>query len=143
MHCISLQPCAGDYHDLEPQLKLTKPALNVSNESFELPLSASYIGVFVGSEGKHIKELCSKYKVKVHLGEEKGRRRGRYVHLTGDTVKVTVSYKSEDNPDVRGFKEEMLKRAKEVSLSREKHLSDVSINLLYSRKCWWPQLPKS
>ena len=97
----------------------------VSNESFELPLSSSYIGVFVGSKGKHLKELCSKYRVKVHLGEERKKGRGRYVHLTGDTVKVTVSYESEDNPDVTGLKEEMLKRAKEVSHSREKHLANV------------------
>lgn len=126
MYWISLSLCAGDYHELEPQIKLTKPALRVSDESFELPLSSSYIGVFVGSGGKHIKELCSKYRVKVHLGEERGKRRGHYVHLSGDTVKVTVSYKSEDSPDVSGFKEEVLKRAKEVSFSREKHLSCVS-----------------
>lgn len=122
--CISLSLCVGDYQDLEPQLKLTKPSLYASN-TFELPLSSSYIGVFVGSGGKHLKELCSKYGVKVHLGEERRKGRGRYVHLTGDTVKVTVSYESEDNPDVNGFKEEMLIRAKEVSLRREKHLTNV------------------
>lgn len=126
---FSLSLCAGDYHDLEPQLKLTKPALHVSN-TFELPLSSSYIGVFVGSGGKHLKELCSKYKVKVHLGGERRKGRGRYVHLTGDTVKVSISYESNDNPDVNGFKEEMFKRAKEVSLCREKHLANVS-SLIY------------
>ena len=45
-------------------------------------------------------------------------------------MKVTVSYGLEDNPDVNGFKEEMLKRAKEVSHSREKHLANNLISTL-------------
>ena len=76
----------------------------------------------------------------MHLGEESGssesqgdglpgkRGRGRrkqYIQSTGDTIKVTVCSKPEDKADVKGFKEQLLKRAKTVTNSREKHQENV------------------
>lgn len=97
-------------------------------EKFEIPLSYNYIGVFIGVEGRHMKQLCSKYKASVQLGEKVDggkRRRPRYIHATGDTIPVTISHKAEDTVNVNGLKEELLKRAKTVNESREKHLSNV------------------
>ena len=78
----------------------------------------------------------------MHLGEESGsessgqgggrnsRGRGKqYVHLSGDAIKVTVCSKPEDKPDVKRFKEELVKRAEIVTKSREKHQENVSFIL--------------
>ena len=130
----SISPYTGDYHNLEPKSNDTSGKLEpvVRKECFDLPLSSSYLGVFLGTQGKHIKPLCSQYKVQMHLGEEnvKGQsRRGmrqQYVQSSDDVIKVTVCSKPEDKADVEGFKEQLLKRATAVSESREKHQENVS-----------------
>ena len=112
----------------------------ILKECFDLPLSSSYLGVFLGAGGKHIKSLCNQYKVRMHLGEESGsesqgggRKRGgrgkQYIHLSGDAIKVTICSKPEDKPDVKRFKEELMKRAETVTKSREKHQENVSFIL--------------
>ena len=116
----------GDYHYLEPQIKAAKTEPVILKEKFEVALSPSNVGVFVGTGGKYIQELCSKYRVKVHLGEEGSSGKGRGQRLIGDTIKVTVSHKAEDKADVEGLKEAMIKRAKDVNISREKHMENVS-----------------
>lgn len=119
----------GDYGALEPKSKRVKQEQLTLKEQFELPLSSSHIGVFMGTGGKYMKQLCSQYGVSVHLGEEnEGERRKkgpRYVFATGDTVKVTVYWSAETKVHIDGFKEELLKRAKVVKQSREQHLSNV------------------
>ena len=138
----------GDFHNLEPRPKdVTSsgtPEPVILKEYFNLPLSSSYLGVFLGTRGKHIKPLCTQYKVQMHLGEEGDsegqggvarRRRGRwnqheYILTSSDTIKVTVCSKPEDKVDVEGFKEEMVKRAKTVTESREKHQKNVNFTTL-------------
>ena len=134
----------GDYHNLEPKPKDTTsgpPEPVILKECFDLPLLSSYLGVFLGARGKHIKPLCTQYKVQMHLGEENSsesqgggrRRRGRgkqVIQSSGDTIKVTVCFKPEDKSDVKGFKEELVKRAETVTKSREKHQENVSFVLL-------------
>ena len=137
----------GDFHNLEPRPKdVTSsgtPEPVILKEHFNLPLSSSYLGVFLGTLGKHVKPLCTQYKVQMHLGEEGDsegqggvgrRRRGRwnqkYIQTSGDTIKVTVCSKPEDKVDVEGFKEEMVKRAKAVTESREKHQKNVNFTTL-------------
>ena len=138
----------GDYHNLEPKKPKDTttgtgpPEPVILTECFKLPLSSNYLGVFLGAGGKHIKPLCNQYKVQMHLGEESvsesssqggGRKRGgrgkQYIHLSGDAIKVTVCSKPEDKPDVKRFKEELVKRAEIVTKSREKHQENVSFIL--------------
>ena len=136
----------GDYHNLEPKPKDTTfsaPEPVILKECFDLPLSSSYIGVFLGTRGKHIRPLCSQYKVQMHLGEEDGgeshgregrRGRGRkkqYILTSGDTIKVTICSKPGDKADVKGFKEELVKRTKAITKSREKHQENVSFTVSY------------
>jgi hypothetical protein len=137
-------PNTGDYRNLEPKPKDTTisgpPEPVILKECFDLPLSSCHLGVFLGAGGKNIKPLCTQYKVQMHLGEEggsesqgggrRGRSRGKqFIHTTGDTINVTVCSKPEDKADVKGFKEELTKKAKAVTKSREKHQENVNFIL--------------
>lgn len=124
----------GDYHNLEPKSK-ERPDITpepvILKECFHLSLSPHYLGVFLGTRGKHVKPRCLKYKVQMHLGEEdgeSGRRRQRHrQHGSDGVVKVTVSYKPEDKANVREFKEQLAKRALAVTRSRDKHQENVNM----------------
>lgn len=123
---------AGDYLKLEPpshQNEPTKLEPVIVKESLELPLSSVYLGVFLGSKGKHIKPLCSQYGVSMHLGEERQGKRRQFEYISGDTVKVTISCKAGDNADLEGFKEQLLKRANTVNQSRKEHQAHVSTSI--------------
>ena len=58
--------------------------------------------------------------LQVHLGGETGQS-GR--HITGSTVRVTVSYQGDY---VEGFKAALQKRAQEVLEKKQKHKKNVS-----------------
>ena len=128
--CLCLSITTGNYQRLEPEPKDASVQLGpvVFKERFELPLSGGHVGLLLGSGGNFIKQLCSKHKVSVHLGEEskEGPKKRGHTYLSGDTIKVTVSHVPEEKADVEGFKEELMRRATAVNESRKKHTSNVS-----------------
>ena len=88
----------------------------------------------MGSGGRYIKEMCSKYRVSVRLGEKTqgggGERRWphrSYTYATGDKVKVTINWSGETKVEIERFKEELLRRSKVVKEKREQHLASVSL----------------
>ena len=129
----------GDYSALEPLSKSDKPEPLKFEEQFEIPLSTDNIGVFVGSGGKYIKEVCSKYGVRIRLGEKTQGGGGgggqmrvprhSHTYAIGDKVKVTVYWSDEtkDLVEIERFKQELLGRAKAVKEKREQHLANVSV----------------
>ena len=123
----------GDYSALEPPSKPDKPEPLKFEEQFEIPLSTNNIGVFMGSGGRYIKEICSKYGVSVRLGEKSQGGRGErvphrsYMYATGDKVKVTVNWSGDTKVEIEGFKNELLRRSKVVKEKREQHFASVSL----------------
>ena len=78
-------PPPGDFHRLEPDQQDTptsEPAKGAGllEEEFELPIDSTYLGVFMGQDGKHIKPLCREHGVQVHFkaAEETGSHLRRF-----------------------------------------------------------------
>lgn len=111
------------------QTATTQPL--VLKTQMEIPLSSSYLGVFFGSRGKHIKPLCSKHGVAFHFGDQdsqKSNQRSSYKgkqYIHGTSVKVSIDYLPERGTDIEAVKTMLQKRAELVTKQRTQHENNV------------------
>ena len=108
--------------------KATEPV--ILKIEMELPLSSSHLGVFFGFGGKHIKPLCSKQGVTVHFDSKEQRHHRRLVyggkyHITGDSVKVSMTYLPERQEKVEAIRSMLQKRTELVTEQRTQHEANV------------------
>ena len=122
----------GDYHFLEPLHKDTEQSESaLFEEKFELALSSHCIGPFIGSGGKHLKALCTKYSVEIQLGSGSQQRRSRHQqYIFGSSVVVTLKHGR--NVNTEAVKRELQKRAETVTQQREKHTQNVCCVQFYT-----------
>lgn len=93
----------------------------------ELPISSTNLGVFFGSNGKHIKPLCSKHNVAIHFTSDSVSRSSyqRKTYIWGESVKVSMEYLPGSGVDVEAVKKLLKERAKLVAEQRKKHAENV------------------
>ena len=134
----------GDYSALSPppNPNETPPNLPPPSMTFELPITYTHLGVYFGTSGSNMKQLCKEHDVKVHLGPIKAGNdnqyshmtggRNRCSHLTGEKFEVTITGGGvRERNDFLAVQKEMLLRAQLVCGKREKHREHVSYGGFY------------
>ncbi|XP_064398162.1 uncharacterized protein LOC135344796 [Halichondria panicea] len=128
----------GDYSALTPppNPNETLPNPPPPSMTFELPITYTHLGVYFGTSGSNMKQLCKEHDVKVHLGPIKAGNdnqyshmtggRNRCSHLTGEKFEVTITGGGvRERNDFLAVQKEMLLRAQLVCGKREKHREHI------------------